>query len=425
MGIDAKCGNGMKPVSVGLTASILCLAISNCTETLGNINTDTDTDADAVRDSETENDFTTGGDSDRIGGSGIDTDFDTDFIDSNWTREIVGTYSRFYEIKIGDARNDGVNRLYSAGFNGNLIEWSFVINGTWEKRYCGGVTDNVDEVENRLIGIWIGPGRNDGINRIYAADVNGDTYEFSYNQSLDEWEMIAIGLGNFQTGIVVGDVRNDGVTRVVSTGFAVSVTEYFWKGGAWMTTAVSDGPRNIWPPSLGSARNDGYNRLYCPDWGAPYLREYSWNGAGFEEQAIETFNKLVKTVTGDGRNDGIQRVYASEMMGHVIEFSAIGNGEWEQLDILAGQEANHSRYGLYLGKTHTDTANRIYSVAQGGRLREHSFENDAWANTVIDAVSGATADLTVGNGRNDNINRLYVAGSNGVLFEYTRAEFAQ
>jgi hypothetical protein len=422
----------MEKAVVGLITSLAYIAISSCAkEGLyldSEINTDSDIGADSATSVDTDvgADSNTGADSD--GEDGTDTcadyDWDANVTSEDWRREIIGCYARFYEIKIGDARNDGIKRLYSACYNGNLMEWSFISDDTpWEMRRCGGATDNVDDAYKRMISIWIGPGRNDGVNRIYAANANGDTYEFSYNESSDGWEMMRISGGNLQTGIVVGDSRNDGVTRVISTGLSINVNEFSWDGGAWSTTAVSDGPHSIWPPSLGQARNDGRNRLYCPDWSQPYLREYSWNNTSFEEVAIETSKQLVKTVTGDGRNDGIERVYASEMKGHIIEFSSDNTGDWDQIDIMEDQGENLSRYGLYLARTHGDDTNRLYSVAQAGRLTEYAFENNTWTNTVIDAVSGATADLTVGKGRNDNINRVYVAGSNGVLFEYTHSDF--
>ncbi len=384
----------------------------------------TDSISDTVSDTGGSSD--TGENSDTGTGPDTSSDSNQDPDIGTWQPEIIGTYARFYEIKIGDGRNDGVNRLYAACHNGDLVEWTFVSEGSpFEMRYMGGVTDDVSDVSKRMISIWLGQGRNDGVNRIYAANVNGNVYELSYDNAFDSWEMEIVGVGNFQTGIVVGDSRNDGVTRVVATGSSVPVNEYSWNGDTWNVVDVSDGLRDIWPPSIGQGRNDGTNRLYGPDWSAPYLREYSWNGLAFEEAAISTSGKLVKTVTGDGRNDGIERVYASEMKGHIIEFSSDGMGGWKQVDIMDGQEENLSRYGLYLGKTHDDDVNRLYSVAQGGKLTEHAFVNDAWTSRDIDAVTGATADLTVGKGRRDNINRVYVAGANGVLYEYTHSDFAK
>lgn len=361
--------------------------------------------------------------------SGADTDnggdSDADAGAGGWEMSIIGSYDRFYEIKIGDGRNDGTNRLYSATYDGSLLEWTFETESApWRMRRCGGVTDDVSDSKKRMISIWVGPGRNDGVKRVYAADVNGDNYEFSYDAAADEWEMETIGRGNFQTGIVVGDARNDGVARVISCGLETTVDELSWDGQGWQQAAISDEARDIWPPCLASARNDGYNRLYCPDWSLPYLREYSWNGASWTERAIQTSKNLVKAVAGDGRNDGIQRVYASQMYGHINEFSYAGDDEWNQVDLMEGQGEDLSRYGLCFGRTRQDNVNRLYSVAQGGKLTEHTYTGDGWVNADIDAISGATADLTVGQARNDGIDRVYVAGSNGNLYEYTHSDFA-
>ena len=434
----------MKKKVIAWMVLLLCLTLAQCakeavddesgTDTKGDDSNDSDTDSDSVKgnDSNTEADDSIINWADSFEGFDTDTCLDyelnTKSTHGDWELNTVGCVARYYEIKIGDVRNDGVNRIYAALHNGHLVEWSYVSEDTWEMRHIGGVPDGANErtdKSERMISIWVGPGRNDGVNRVYAANVNGNTYEFSYNKTSDGWELRNLGEGNFQTGVVVGDLRNDGVDRVISTGHAIPVNEFSWNDNAWKVTAVSDGARSIWPPFIGQARNDGYNRLYCPDWGKPYLREFSWNGFAFEEVEIETAGKLVKAVTGEGRNDGVERVYASVMHGHVIEYSADSNGKWTQVDIMEGREENHSRYGLYLAKTHDDDINRLYSVAQKGKLTEHVFENNAWTHTNIDAISGASADLTVGKARDDDINRVYVAGSNGVLYEYTHSDFAK
>lgn len=422
---------------------LMCLTLSQCAKEAVDIESGTDPDPKSD-DSTNENDSDTNTNTDTVSDNsivdwadsfeGFDTEtcleyeLDTSSTHVDWKLSTVGCVARYYEIKIGDVRNDGVNRIYAALHNGHLVEWSYLSDDTWEMRHIGGVPGGANErtdKSERMISIWIGPGRNDGINRVYAANTNGNTYEFTYNTTKDNWEVRKTVEGNFQTGVVVGDLRNDGVDRIISTGHAIPVNEFSWDDNAWEVTAVSDGTRSIWPSFIGQARNDGYNRLYCPDWSIPYLREFSWNGTTFEEVEIETAGKLVKAIVGEGRNDGVERVYASVMHGHVIEYTSDSSGNWTQIDIMEGQEENHSRYGLYLAKTHDDDIYRLYSVAQRGKLTEHIFKNNTWTNTDIDAISGASADLTIGKARNDDINRVYVAGSNGVLYEYTHSDFAK
>jgi hypothetical protein len=58
-------------------------------------------------------------------------------------------------------------------------------------------------------------------------------------------------------------------------------------------------------------------------------------------------------------------------------------------------------------------------VAQGGDIREHSWDGGVWSDTTIDAISGATVDIAVGRGRNDDTMRVYVTSANGLLYEFT------
>lgn len=349
--------------------------------------------------------------------------FNSLYSQEEWKMEPVGTYDWFYEIKIGDGRNDGINRLYSATYDGHLLEWTFNKETfEWEMEVCGEVPGSAEPVYKRIISIWIGKGRNDNLNRIYGACVNGYNYEFFYDSSSDSWEMNPFGYGYFQTGIIVGDSRNDNVNRVISSGYQVKIMEHSWLNNSWSPTMVSAENIDVWPSYIGHGRNDNINRIYSPNWSKKYLHEFSWNGSSYDEVKIDMDHPLVKSITGDGHNDGVIRVYSSEWDGHVVESYWDGN-DWISTDIMEGQADNHSRYGLCFGKTHDDDVNRLYSVAQFGALREHYYEDGEWNNTEIDAITGATADLTVGDARNDNINRVYVAGSNGNLYEYTHTDF--
>ncbi len=43
----------------------------------------------------------------------------------SWNVDIIGSYSYFYELKIGDGRNDGVSRIYASTYSGYLTEWTY------------------------------------------------------------------------------------------------------------------------------------------------------------------------------------------------------------------------------------------------------------------------------------------------------------
>lgn len=330
----------------------------------------------------------------------------------DWMRDTVGLYSRYYEVKIGDGRNDGVQRVYCCCYNGHVVEWTF--NGTdWEMIDCGSVPLSADY---RLISLCIGDGRRDGINRIYSACADGYVYEFSYDGG--GWSMDCLNPpGVFYAGQVIDQPRNDDTLRVCAGGWNTPVREYTWNGSDWESLDVSSGNRYVWPLDIAQGRNDGVNRIYAPDWYLYYLREYSWNGSGYDELTISAPQRLVKAVVGQGRNDGLNRVYVSGMFGHVHEYT-YESGNWQSVDIHPTAPLR-SRYGLCFGQTKNDAVVRLYSVAQGGDIREHSWDGTVWVDTIIDAITGATVDIAVGTGRNDDTARVYVTSANGFVYEFT------
>jgi hypothetical protein len=268
----------------------------------------------------------------------------------------------------------------------------------------------------RLIGLWIGDGWRDGINRLYAACSHGHVYEYTFVDTT--WVYDSLGApGYFYAGVTLGNIRNDDTLRLCAAGYQTPVREYTWKGSLWDTMDISQGNRDIWPIAIGQGRNDGYERIYCPDYTYNALREYSWNGSFYDEESIGSPYPLVKVVVGPGRNDGINRVYGSGKMDHICEFS-YDSGTWSNLDIHPN--APHlPRFGLCLGRTKSDGYLRLYSNTVVDAVREHSWAESLWVDTIIDAVSGATADLTVGPGRNDDTMRIYTTGDIGYIMEYT------
>jgi len=155
---------------------------------------------------------------------------------------------------------------------------------------------------------------------------------------------------------------------------------------------------------------DGHGSNHC-------IREYSWNGISYDEDLMNAPTQMIKTDIGDGRNDGTTRVYGAGRTGHVHEYT-YNDGEWDMIDIHP--EAEYlSRYGLVVDNPNMDGLNHLYSVAQFGDFREHSWQEEQWNEIALDTVTGATANLNVGRGRNDYKKRVYVAGVNGTVYEYS------
>lgn len=176
------------------------------------------------------------------------------------------------EIVIGDARNDGVNRLYCANLNKNVVEYSWE-NGQWVPRV---IVSNID-----LTGMVIGKARaQDNLNRIYAYRAWGDRklYEISYENG--NWVTRQISLpSQIQHpiyAILPGDGRNDGIKRLYLGGFDWKSYELRYDGENWVLESVIS--NHILISALGDGRNDGINRFYGIQGDSLFEITYSNNG---------------------------------------------------------------------------------------------------------------------------------------------------
>jgi len=164
------------------------------------------------------------------------------------------------EIVIGDARNDGINRLYCANLNNDLVEYTWT--GTeWVKTTIFSGT--------KFEGVVIGKARaTDNLNRIYCYKNLGITgikklYEISYengNWTMQEIPLPMIPSGHFVTSIIIGDGRNDGVNRLYISTSQFKTYEFRYNGNEWVLESIVSDHIEIY--SLGDGRGNRVNRFY-------------------------------------------------------------------------------------------------------------------------------------------------------------------
>ncbi len=337
-----------------------------------------------------------------------------------WNTNVIGTMPgvNALSITLADGRNDGVNRIYATTGTG-IYEWTY--NGaTWTSSTV------VNGISPTLISLTAGIGRNDGITRLYFVEwlSGGTIYEASWNGS--SWNINSIGNapgGTSSTGIAVGPGRNDGVNRVFSMG-SYGVYEFSWNGSSWSQLTVA----NNWCETngfVGDARNDGTDRLV---FNASCNWEASWNGTNYSIvglSACSSSQSADAVEIGQGRNDGVNRVYANTELAGRIEYT------WNGSSYTATTvRANGHRGDIHLAQLHSDQLTRVYmtnashGIVPPGDLLEYTWNNSTsqWdsTNTVLSAVSGATSFLQAGDGRNDNIIRLYAPRfATGEILEIT------
>ncbi len=333
-----------------------------------------------------------------------------------WNKSLVGTAPNVLNlIRVGDGRNDGVQRVYAICEDARVYEWTYTGSG-WSRATVGILPGS-----GWCLGLDIGKGRNDGLNRVYATQIDGNVYEFFYNGT--QWVRTALGNPNVTIyGVFVGPGRNDGINRVYASGDGVPPVEYTWTGSFWDKDTVQNANLQQWLPYVGPGRNDGINRLYLPNsMGSTYtVAEYTWIGSNFTRSDLPAVggNPLCITI-GPGRNDGINRLYASSR-AKVYEFTYQSN-TWQVVDIIPNY-GNEGRYYITLGKTKVDAKNRIYITCSGTQFLEVSWTGSSWVDTVIDAVSAATCGVAIGRGRNDDTVRVYGCNRNGEVWEFTHIQ---
>lgn len=316
-----------------------------------------------------------------------------------------------FDVAVGNGRNDGINRLYVSSKNDNLTEFTFS-NGQW------GDAEVVPYVRNIGL-IAIGDGRGDGSSNVYWSEfmgIVGCVFEASWNGS--EWNIDTIDKGVQSLSIFIGPGRNDGRNRLYAGTFGAKagLWEYTYKNGNWqalqVTTQGMEGSG-----AIGDLRNDGINRILS---NANDLQEVTWNGTTYNSVSINSDNIWPDpTDIGYGRNDNLIRAYINCSLGRV-EYS-YSNGSWKETII----DNTSQRGDVYLARLKNDGLFRLYttfSLNPKRKIREYEWGSGSYSmdSTTLDGLTGATAQLTSGNGRNDGVERLYTPNwAGGYIYEVT------
>ncbi len=200
----------------------------------------------------------------------------------------------------------------------------------------------------------------------------------------------------------VGDGRGDGLARlyVGSEENGGGLHEFTWKQGiGWTRIRIHTG--HVGEFAIGDGRGDGVRRIYAGDRDGQ-LYEFTWRKNHWQKQDVPLPAKNVRTVAlGDGRGDSKPRLYVNAGSGSFeVEY---GDGQWHARRI--GRDG--ARYYFAIGRTAGEKPG-VYSPVQGVGLFEWRWRNGAYSETQVDAVTSATGQVAVGDGRGDGIQRLYV-----------------
>jgi hypothetical protein len=319
----------------------------------------------------------------------------------------------------GKGRNDNVERIYAACFNGHIYEFSKE-HGQWITRDIGSAPDLMTYTR-------LGPGRNDGVNRVYGSSNDYNVYEFTYDPVGDRWLRVCLGGGTtYMNAVVVGQGRNDGVDRVYSADWAGHVHEFTWSGGNWVHFDLGTGGTSyLCDVAVGPGRGDGVNRVYASSYSGPLL-EHSFENGSWVVRTVGSVGVLQAVSVGKGRKDSqlcdtLDHVYAGSMDGNAYEFIYC-NGSWTRT--LMGTTVGGIYSTLALGKTKStddDNRNALYAGTDQGRVYEFVYKNNAWQMNLV-GVPGVHIDGVCA-GKNpdvasDDKDLIYAASYDSWVYGY-------
>ncbi len=338
-----------------------------------------------------------------------------------WSYEKIGQGGGgFQGVRAGIGRNDDTIRIYAACDDQHAYEFTW--NGTaWEKVDLGSAGGAMHDV-------GLGKARNDDTIRVYGSCWANEFYELTWDG--EKWNKLYIGNpGNYNYGAVVAEGRNDDTLRIYTGINGGSIIEFSYRNGSWYVEHVggsSDADNSMHDIWIDDARNDDTLRIYgaCTD---GKLWECTWDGEKWNSSIIDVISTIFwGVVVGDGRNDGVKRVYActgadpahgGPEEGRVFEYTWNGT-EWKKREI--GICPKHL-YGITIGDGRNDGVNRIYVGCGDGYIYEFTYTDTGWVRENIGGPGGNLwfHDVIVAEGRNDDTLRVYAGCGDRWVYEFT------
>ncbi len=291
-------------------------------------------------------------------------------------------------MALGKGRNDGLNRLYVGGFYGSPgsgMEFTYTGND-WQYTDMGASGQ-------QLIEVIVGSGRNDDTNRVYFAC--GSTppqvaaREYSYRGS---WVIDAIGSSHGGFGTDIGPGRNDGVNRIFKSQ-SNNINEYTWTNGQWVSTPVGSVPTQPMKILVGKGRNDDTNRVYVLSRYSGIF-EYTYQNNNWVNTATITvgahnFNMAI----GNGQNDGKVRLYVANYTPPEVYEVSYESNNWVVRNI--GTPGGSLLYGIILGPGRNGSSkNFVYVGTRDGGIYEFEYKTSVAEGSGRETVKKSELKIT-------------------------------
>ena len=153
--------------------------------------------------------------------------------------------------------------------------------------------------------------------------------EFTWNGSSYDESIINVPASSLVLARI-GPGRNDGVNRLYVNGFFSHLYEITYNAGNWEAVDMmpTGEDRSRYSARVVRARGDGQYRIYVSTQGGPPVMEFEWVGSGYLATPIDALTGATAAAltAGDGRNDGSTRLYVADNdNGKVYEISWVWN----------------------------------------------------------------------------------------------------
>jgi hypothetical protein len=328
---------------------------------------------------------------------------------SSWrVREVGSAGAPINTVLVGPGRDDGVSRVYAGTVTtGRILEFSWDGNSWADPVDIGGSRGGA-EIHN----MGMGPGRDDGTIRIYACSRDGNLYELTYTDP--DWDTETVGRDNGGdcTHAVVGDGRNDGTNRLYASR-GDEVWEYTWRQGSrWRGVRVGRVSQGIAHGlALGAGRGGHRTHLYVAST-ASGSWEATYEHGDWRMHRMGDTGDVRNISFGTGRNDGVVRVYAGTL-DEIREFTW-RRGDWRQRSIDTTTGIIH----VYVLAGRNDGVDRLYGAGGNGHAYEFRWTGRRWASRDLGGASEYLYGFHFGRRPGDSAIRLYGGSFDGSAYEF-------
>ncbi len=343
---------------------------------------------------------------------------------AQWDMVDMGTGGGWMRgLVVGPVKPDSRVSVFAANMDGNLYEF------LWEDSVWS--MTNIATFYYSVERMCIGNVKGERYNQLYVACGDTHIYEFMWNPDELCWDQNRIETPHrWNADVVIGNGRNDGIERLY-LGTEDYVYEYTWDDTGWVIEYVgsTDTTYGEWIENLelGTGKNDDTIRIYvsCQNDPDRYgVWEFTWNGTEWVREPVanmEGHHEIYALAVGEGRNDGITRIYAGGNQQKLFEYTWNGT-EWDSILVHEGE----SKWSIAIGNGRNDYPPhyRVYQACHDGYVYEHTWEGDSWNTVAIGVGIGWGLDnnmwgLDIGNGRNDGIIRVYAGNYDRHVYEFS------